>query len=169
MPLDELLLPDISYPEPVVKKPNPMYYGIVSSLYAGEISELTSAMQYFYHSVILSESHPEVSAALMAMSDAEKKHLHLLANIIRQLGGDPKLRAVEDNEIIFWNAAMVDYSKTIGKIMVENIYLEKKTIQNYKIAMECIDDDGINAVFERIMLDEKLHAAVFEKIINEYK
>lgn len=78
------------YPPPRVEGPNPVYARLLIEDISSAKGELTTICQYLYQSWIPEEGCEELAETLLRIAETEMRHLHLLGELIVQLGGDPK-------------------------------------------------------------------------------
>ena len=79
-------------------------------LFRSIVSELTAITKYEYQSVVLMNTFPHFAKELSRIGMAEMHHLHILAQLIFKLGGDPRYRAHSNPTMgHFWSGQNVDY------------------------------------------------------------
>lgn len=159
----------LPYPaiEPV---PNLHYARILMEDYAGIAGELTAITTYGYQHVVVAESFPNFSEELSKISIVEMHHLHILAELIQKLGGDPLYRAHSNPTMgHFWSAQNVNYQHSFPDIIVENIKGEKLAIENYKRHLCLIQDASVQKNLCRIIQDEEHHIHLFSKALALWK
>ncbi len=149
------------YP-PIDPKPNPHYAQILMEDYAGIVSELTAITKYEYQSVVLMNTFPHFAKELSKIGMAEMHHLHILAQLIFKLGGDPRYRAHSNPTMgHFWSGQNVDYQCNFPSLIYENIQGEKQAIENYRRHLCLIQDSSVQKNIRRIILDEEHHIRIF--------
>lgn len=153
------------YPEIKVSAPNEYYAKLLLNDYAGNISEFTAINQYLYHNFVLRPKYNELASIIENISITEMKHMEILARLIHLLGGNP---IYTDSNNVFWNAKYVFYGKDVCNKLYGNLDSENQAIQNYQIRITQIQDKYIQAILNRIILDEKLHVKIFEQQIQKY-
>lgn len=159
----------IPYPQPRVMAPNAKYAQILSQLYAGKKSELTAIAQYSYQEIFAAMECPQVAQALFCIAMIEMNHLHMLGELILMLGKDPQYLARDKQDgKSYWSAHYASYSKTIPKILMDNIQGERDAIKAYSAAIALINDEYIVAILQRIIMDEELHAKTFSDLLAQY-
>lgn len=158
---------NLPYPEIKVERKNPQYAELLQDDYAGIVSELTAITQYTYHHFVSGDINKEVSDLVKGIARVEMKHLELLGEAIIKLGGDPLFRGSFSNRGQFWNGYYVSYSKTIKRILLDNIDAEKKAILQYKRHIELIHDPNIQKLLQRIILDEEYHLTLFTNMLQK--
>ena len=149
------------YP-PIDPKPNPHYAQILMEDYAGIVSELTAITKYEYQSVVLMNTFPHFAKELSKIGMAEMHHLHILAQLIFKLGGDPRYRAHSNPTMgHLWSGQNVDYQCDFPSLIYENIQGEKQAIENYRRHLCLIQDSSVQKNIRRIILDEEHHIRIF--------
>lgn len=131
--------------------------------YAGRQSETTAVMQYSYQSYIVKDTYPEIAEILEQIAISEMLHHELLASAIVASGGDPIIAGLN----CFWSGSSVNYSTDIQAVLNANIQAEKQAIANYKRTITKLENKSIINLIQRIILDEELHLATFEKLLEE--
>ena len=158
---------DLPYPEMTGIAPNKAYANIISGLYAGQTSEITAVMQYFYASCQLKKQYADAYTAFKYISVIEMEHMDILANVIIALGGDPEYTYRTNMGEKWWTAKNVRYSKTARQILIEAIIAEENAISGYMEACRCIKDEAVTAIIHRIIMDERLHLEIFRELYKK--
>ena len=160
---------DLPYPGLKCVTPNLTYARILLNDYAGSISELTAIMQYLYGQIQLKEEYPEISTLLMCISKTEMHHMALLGEAILSLGGDPQYRVMNARNMpSYWSAQPLNYSKTAKKILIDSIAGEIKAIDQYEKHIQLIEDENIQALLKRIIMDEELHIKDMTEALDRF-
>lgn len=152
------------YPEVVCTSPCKHDIAILQPLYSGTHSELTAILKYSYQNTVLSDDWKEICDTLHGISIVEMHHLHMLAEAICKLGGDP--RYVNPSTRSWWNAGAVNYSRELCKALLVNLRDETDTHRSYLEAARRVKNPSVAALLRRIALDERLHMEIFTKLIN---
>lgn len=158
---------DLPYPKTEDIVPNQMYASILRCLYAGQGSELTAVMQYFYDACMLKGEYEEAYTAFKYISVVEMEHMELLANMIMALGGDPKYTYKTQNGESCWSAKNIRYSRTPRQILLEAVMAEEKAISAYNEAVGTIKDEAVTCLLQRIIMDERLHLDIFKGLYKK--
>lgn len=163
----------LPYPRPEAKEKNEHYAKLIRSSFCGGNSELTAVMAYFYHSLRFCECSKELSDALLGISRCEMIHLSLLGRLLCSLGGDPKFFCClppNANPGGWWSAkpSVVPYSRDLGEALLNDIKLEEGAIEEYQSAAGYIDDEHIQALINRILLDERGHLLLFKSLYQRF-
>lgn len=160
---------DLPYPEIYIKQKDQRYLKMLLDLSTGKDGEFTAGCQYIYQNSILGREHYDIREALDDIARTEMRHFYMLANMIAQLGGDPRYWSFQDNRYKMWDGNQVRYTKSIKKMLLENIEAEMAGIRNLKAAMDAIEDDDISYVLQRIKMDEDTHLKIFTDLFEKYK
>ena len=162
--LQKILQRNCKIPYPKVPKlyKNSRYCGLVYNAFAGrEEGELTATLQYIYEHIYL-QKHSDISRILKEIAIQEMQHLNILGEIIVNLGGKP-IYQNSNNE--FWNACNVNYKfSNIEEAMKINIRAEEMAIKNYQLLWRYTNNPYLRKVYERIILDEKVHLEIFKNL-----
>lgn len=161
----------LSYPEPKVEEKNLFYANLLLNDYASNVSEDTAIHLYLYQYLSHFQKNKEIANALLEISKQEMEHFKLLGETIYLLGMEPHYAAIdsETQTAIYWNAENVNYETDIKKILEYNIHAEEEAIKKYELHLSLIHDKYIQALIQRIIIDEKEHILIFKKLQNEIK
>lgn len=151
---------NIPYPEPQVEEKNRQYARLLLSDYAGRKSELTSLLQYAYNAYVLQADEPEIAEIMNKISEVDRKHMDLLGETIFQLGVRPRYGSARR----YWTGNNVAYRRTLKEILEEGIELETAMINKYRDHRRQIRDRYIDALLQRLILDERLHRRTFRQL-----
>ena len=69
----------------------------------------------------------------------------------------------------YWTPSYNNYTFDLSRLMFNALQGELDAINKYENQLSLIKNDNICDNLKRIILDEKLHVALFERIIQEYK
>ena len=105
---------------------------IISLAYATLHSELSAVLQYEYHALYANDGYPQIADLLESIAIAEMKHLELLATAMKKLGVDPIYRQKPQEPNVWYNTSAISYSKTLPKMLLDNIQGEMNAIADYK-------------------------------------
>ena len=159
---------DLPYPEVNVKDKNPQYIDLILQNYASSISEFDAIAQYTYHQISYVYENIEVSQTLRGISIVEMHHLELLGEILVQLGAEPGYW-INNKKKHYWSSKLVNYDlSSIKDILTIDIQDEKAAIKQYKETITKIDDEYINAILKRIILDEEFHIQILMNFYTKY-
>jgi len=149
------------YPEVGKLAHNFEYAALVSDAFAGAGSEATAIGQYMAHNFYTLE-HPELHFAYECITSVEVLHLTLLGNLVLKLGQAPKFMSYVSNE--YWSGEFPVYAYQIRAILLADLEGEKAAIAHYLRLIRQIDCPEMQALFRRIILDERKHV----ETINEF-
>lgn len=153
----------IPYPQIPNVYPNPRYAQMLLDDFGGELGELSATTQYIYEHINLREEK-EISVIMRNIAIMEMKHLDILGEIIKKMGGNP---FYTDSNHRAWTAKNVKYHTCdLEETMKYNIMTEDAAILGYRKAIRATNQMGLKRVFERIIIDENSHKEIFRKIIE---
>ena len=138
---------------------------ILSFAYATQKGELTAVLQYNYHQVLMQRFSKKHADTLMAIAIAEMKHLHILAEAMYRLGVVPRY-VQYPNTKIFYDAACVSQSTTPQKMIMDDIQGELNAIAEYNKMLFVLKNEDVEAIVERIVLDEQLHLETLKQMLT---
>ncbi len=138
---------------------------LIMHSYAGDVSEDTAIHQYLFQSVVLKKKNPEVSEILEKIAIVEMHHLRYLAELIEQLGVYPVYvdSVVDTNE--FWTSQYVFYDIDLESMLESDIEAERKAIMQYQSLIHVVLDEEVKNALKRIVIDEKIHLEILEKLL----
>ena len=140
---------------------NLKYANMLHDNFAGEIGELTAVTQYIYEHIEL-KKYDNFSKILLSIAIEEMHHLDLLGDLIKKLGGIPYYT---NKNKCAWNGENIKYHfATVYEMLTYNIESEKKAIECYKEAIKYTQNKSIRDLLERIILDEKTHLEIFNRL-----
>lgn len=151
------------YPEVKVLRPNLSYANLLMDDYAGLVSELTAINQYLYHHFFFKDIDKELGELLENTAITEMLHMEILADVIKKLGGNPIMRGAYSTCGDFWNGSFVYYGTNVCEQLKADIDSEYKAIEMYDRHTCMISDPFIQAILQRIILDEKVHIHLFNE------
>lgn len=154
----------LPYPEMKVENKNRQYARLLLRDYAGRISELTCVLQYKYNYLALKEKYPDVAEVMKQIAAVDETHLELLGESIMLLGTKP----IYWNTRRYWSSSSVAYDLSIDQILTKCIANETTLIDRYKQQRRQIKDRYIDALLQRILLDDRLHRRTFRRLYRKY-
>ena len=159
----------LEYPEIKVTAPDVAFAKRLLVCYASANSELSSVSQYCYNAVIFSKTDPPLSMIMSEIGRVEMTHLNILANLIFQLGYDPKYRIVKNNIPIFWNTQTLDCKKDAVSVLKKAIQSEKTSFKSYIFLARQTKDHFVSRILLRLAVDEKLHTQILSEQLKNRK
>lgn len=156
---------DIPYPEISVCGKNPHYAALLSEDYAGQTSELSAVTTYLFQHFIC--TNEVISDSLQCIASVEMKHMGFLGELIAQFGGCPRIGVQTSCNIRFWSGQYLNYETDPKSFIKRNIAGERAAIMNYRKRIDQICDRYVQAVLERIILDEEHHIKIFKELLED--
>ena len=142
---------------------------LLGSAYAGRHGELKAILQYIYHYFFYKKLGDEITAkTVLGIALAEMKHLEILGELMLELGADPVLYRMTPfgREEAITN---VSYSKTKEKMLMDDIAGELVAINEYNKIVEALNNERVEAVLKRIVIDEELHVKALKERLSNVK
>lgn len=158
----------LPYPEVRVIKPNACYACLLMDDYAGVVSEFTAISQYLYHHFFFKDIDKDLGELLENVAITEMLHMEMLADTIKELGGDPKIRGSFNTCNNFWIGSFIHYGREVCDQLKADIDAEYKAISEYHKHIGLIKDPYIQAILERIILDERVHIKLFNEALYKF-
>jgi len=156
------------YPEIKVQGANLHYAELLMDDYAGAVSEFTAISQYLYHHVYFKDIDQKLGDLLENISITEMRHMEVLADLIKKLGGSPVIRGSFSTAGQFWTGNYVYYGTNLCEQLQADIDAEHKAIREYQKHIHLINDPYIQNILHRIILDEKVHIRLFNQALAKY-
>lgn len=153
------------YPEVRIEKPNRAYARILMQDIASTRGEMTAIYQYLYQSWILEDGFEELAQTLFRITKVEMHHLQVIGELIFLLGGDPRCFSPMGNSFYPWNGNMLNYSRSVKRILADNAALEQSAVDSYTAQAMVIEDNYVSAILNRFALDEEIHKHIFEDFL----
>ena len=119
--------------------------------------------------MILKEKYSYIADTLECLSITEMKHFELLGQLIVSLGGDPVIGETDRRRLYYWNGSYADGAARLEKIITDDIRAEKRAAADYTAFLSHSEDEGVNAVIERIIKDEEHHIEILSDIYGELR
>lgn len=137
------------------------YANLLYDSFAGRDGELTTVAQYTYEHIEL-KKYENFSKILFSIAIEEMNHLNMIGDLIKKLG---KKAYFINEEQCFWSTENVKYHfNNIYDMLTYNIECEKKAIIKYKECIKIIQNKSVQELLERIILDEKTHLEIFNRL-----
>lgn len=155
---------DMPYPEAEVEGPNIRYANLLMDAYAdGDKGELTAITQYMHHHLTI--QNKEIANVELCIALIEMKHLELIGDLIKMLGGNPKYRR---SNKAWWDGGHVSYGDNTEFKLKLDMDSEKAAIEGYKTLISEIEDKNIVKVLKRIIEDELVHLNILTTLYKKY-
>lgn len=131
---------------------------ILMPAYADSESELTAVLQYIFHSFNFgARGMTEYADMMDSIAIAEMRHIELLGDALIRLGVSPIFARRPPTKCDFYSACHVDYSTLPAAMLSADITAETRAIRAYEQMLDQFTDSTLNALVNRILLDERLH------------
>ena len=162
------IMADLPYPETKVRGRNRNYADLLSVDYCGFVSEMSAITQYINNENRISFERCTLARTLLGIAMAEMMHLQKLGELIVLLGGNVDFSAKTRNgRPKLWTPEDLTIPENIDKMLIADIEAEKEAIRQYEMHINMIDDDCVNAVLKRIILDEEYHIMLLKALRGE--
>lgn len=162
------IMADLPYPEIRVRGKNRNYADLLKVDYCGFVSELSAITQYINNENRISYKRCSLAGTLLGIAMAEMMHLQKLGDLIVLLGGNVDYSAKTCNGCSkLWTPEYLTIPENIDKMLAADIEAEKEAIRQYEMHINMIDDDCVNAVLRRIILDEEYHIMLLKALRGE--
>lgn len=156
----------VPYPSVQTEGKNLYYASLLTNDYAGVVSEMSAVTGYMYQHFITSNA--KIADTLKCISVVEMRHLGFIGELITAFGGNPRIAVQSGCKSTYWNAQYISYETNPKCYLKENIANERVAIANYNIRMNQICDRFVQALLERIILDEENHIKLFSALLDEF-
>lgn len=156
---------DLPYPPIRVREENMHYADLLSMDYCGPVSELSAITQYINNENRLALADCALAKTLLGIAIAEMMHLQKLGELICLLGKpvDFQSRGCGGKQRL-WTPDYLTIPGKSSQMLAADIESEQEAISQYKMHMREIRDEGVNAVLQRIILDEEYHIMLLESL-----
>ncbi len=134
---------------------------ILRNLATARHSELSTILQYTFQSIEADQVIEEVGKVLEEIGVVEMMHLDMLMHAIRDFGGSPRY---EDSQGQMYNTSGVNYSTKLKDIIEIDIRDENIAIEEYKRAINMVNNESLKQLFARIIEDEEMHIEALKKV-----
>ena len=158
------IMTDLPYPPIQVRGRNLRYAELLQVDYCGFVSELSAILQYINNENRMSDEHCSLVRTILGIAMAEMMHLQKLGELICLLGGNVCFEAKQPDGL--WSPSCLVLPDSIQQMLQADIEAEKAAIKQYKMHINAIQDDYINAVLKRIILDEEYHIMILQSLLS---
>jgi len=164
IPGQKLLIPspDFAYPAEELAE----WARLLLVAYAAPLSELTAITQYCYQQVVW--DNLEAKEVLFRISLDEMEHLNTIAQILKNLGYEPRYWVME-GEPVYWNAVLVNYSTNPREMLESDINSEFHAVRSYRELINHIPDPFIKNRITHILNAEERHIRDFEGLLKRLR
>lgn len=158
---------DVPYPPVKAESCNPAYARVMLDNVGGTNSEMSAISLYVFNNLI-TEYNQDIAAVFHKVSVVEMHHLEIFGKLAFQLGEEPRMWTQHGCKKIYWSPSYNQYPRDFTALMRNVIDNEKAAISKYQHQISYIRDENIAENLRRIILDERLHVEIFEKVYGEY-
>lgn len=159
---------DLAYPPIQVRERNPFYANLLSADYCGAVSELSAITQYINNENRMSGEKCSFAKTILEIAMAEMMHLQKLGELIFLLGGEVNYTVKTQNgRTQMWTPQYLTIPQNPKEMLIADIEAERDAISQYKMHIEMICDNYVNAVLSRIIKDEEYHIIVLQALMEE--
>lgn len=163
------IMVDLPYPEIQVRCQNQIYANLLSVDYCGATSEMSAITQYINNENRLFLGNCPMAQTLLGIAMAEMMHLQKLGELVCLLGGTVDFVAKQQNgRNIIWTPGFLTIPEHAKQMLLADIEAEKAAISQYRMHMKMINDDCVNKVLARIIIDEEYHIMILQALIREH-
>ncbi len=141
---------------------------ILSFAYATVNGELTAVLQYAYQNFLLQTADEQTAEILMGISMTEMHHFKLLGTTMYKLGVTPTITQRPGGNVPY-NSGCVSQSTNIQKMLMDDLKSELNAIAEYKKMLMVMRNEQVEALVERIILDEQLHVETLKQLMTSAK
>lgn len=159
---------DLPYPPIQVREQNTAYADLLSIDYCGAVSEMSAITQYINSQNRISCEDCTLAKTILGIAVAEMMHLQKLGELIWLLGGKVDYVARYQNGPKMWSPSCLVLPETARQMLLEEIVSEQDAIKQYRVHMNRIQDDCINAVLDRIIADEEYHITMLQILLDKW-
>lgn len=152
---------DKPYPTITDATDNVQTVAILKNLANSRMGELRAVLQYVFQSVVADSVEEEIASIFEEIGIVEMLHLDMLMHAITDFGGTPEYNDSQRNA---FNTNLVNYSLKLNEMLDNNIQAESMAVENYRQAIERVENQSLKDLFARIIEDEEQHIKVFKKI-----
>lgn len=161
------LICDLPYPSTEVLQKDVRSGQIISFAYATLRGELTATLQYLYHKFYFANVDSDDASVIQSIAVAEMKHLDILGEAMLKLGVSPKFVQCPNSQA-YYNASVVSQATTPSKMLMDDIQGEMNAIADYQKMLFVLKNEQVEAIIQRIILDEQLHLETLKKLLTKY-
>lgn len=156
------IMMDLPYPPIRVREKNSQYADLLMVDYCGSVSELSAILQYINNENRMSGEYCSLIRTILGIAMAEMMHLQKLGELIHLLGGNVCFETKQPNGL--WSPSCLTLPNCIPQMLQADIEAEKAAIRQYRMHINAIRDDYVNAVLKRIIQDEEYHIMILSSL-----
>ena len=137
---------------------------LIKELYSGENGQIFQMMQFFYFCNVLYDID-ELNNFFEQMFEDCKNNSQILAKILFKNSEEPSYISSKNIPISGIN---FEYYKGIKNILNYTLEIKEKSIINYKIVLNKINQKNIKKSLENILICEQNHKQIIGNLIKKY-
>lgn len=160
------LCADLPYPSTETLTTDVTSGKILSFAFASAKGELSAILQYVYHKLHLWAINKQCAETLEAIALCEMHHLQILGQAMIKLGVNPRY-VQYPNGNCFFNTGCVSQSIAPQKMIMDDLRNELEAIAEYKKMLFVLKNEEVQAIVERIILDEQVHVEALKSVLKE--
>ena len=135
--------------------------------YCGEVSEMTTVLQYAHHSLHCKSQYAEVSKMMRGIFYVETLHMELLGECVCKLGGSAQYNVSTGEKMICWQGDLVEYTSTPAQMLLADIKGEKEAVAFYQRAASSLHNQpDVKTLLLRLAEDERLHVKMLTDLYD---
>lgn len=161
------LICDLPYPSVDTLTKDVRSGNIISFAYAALRGEITATLQYTYHHFYMGQTNQDYADTLMRIAIAEMKHIDILGAAMLKLGVSPKYVQCPNTQA-YYNTSTVSQATVPQKMIMDDIQGEMNAIADYQKMLFVLKNEQVEAIVQRIILDEQLHLETLKKMLSTY-
>jgi len=161
------LVCDLPYPSIDILTKDIRSGNIISFAYATLRGEITATLQYTYHHFFLTDKNADDAETLMSIAIAEMKHIDILGESMIKLGVKPRYVQYPNSDE-FYNTSIISQATTPQKMLMDDIQGEMNAIADYQKMLFILKNEQVEAIIQRIILDEQLHLETLKNMLLKY-
>ena len=159
---------ELPYPPIQIEERNQGYANLLSADYCGSVSELSAITQYINNENRMSGEKCPIAKTILGIAMAEMIHLQKLGELIVLLGGSIDYTAkMRNGSSKMWTPKYITIPMNPREMLIADIESEKDAIQQYKMHIDMIRDNAVNAVLARIIRDEEYHIIMLQALMDQ--
>ena len=158
---------ELDYPVVRVRERNLGYADLLGVDYCGAVSEMSAIAQYVNNENRLACEKCPAARMILGISMAEMIHLQKLGELIVLLGGKIEYAAKQrDGRKRMWTPEYLNLPENSRKMILADMDAERAAIKQYRMHMNMIEDEYVNALLARIIKDEEYHIMVLQALLE---
>lgn len=115
----------------------------------------------------MGQTDKDDAQTLMSIGIAEMKHIEILGEAMLKLGVSPKYMQCPNTQT-YYNASTVSQAVTPAKMLMDDVQGEMNAIADYQKMLFILKNEQVEALIQRIILDEQLHLETLKNMLKKY-